>query len=248
MALRTLRPSSALHLHLRLPTAARRRAFFTLPTPSLPLSPAPQALTASRTLPHAARPLYELIADIDAYASFLPYCTASRVTAWTTPGGGGGGAQGDAGRRWPARGALTVGWGPATVSYVSRVYCTPYSSVEAVSGAPTAAEAARGYGSERDGRIGPAGEAVAGEDDGVFKSLVTRWDVIPGGGPRESGLSTSEGARERTTIKLCIRYQFANPVYQLSAGQFANEVAGKMIEAFEARARKILGSGSARSV
>ena len=128
------------------------------------------------------------------------------------------------------------------MSYVSRVYCTPYSSVEAVSGAPTAVEVAAGYRPDQDIHAAGPGARKAAADDGVFESLVTRWDVIPAGEP--SGLaSVSQGGGEQwTSVKLSIWYQFANPMYQISAGKFADEVAGRMIEAFEARAKKILGS------
>jgi len=242
-----LRPVS--DSRLRPTRTPSRRSFFTLPTPPLPLSPASQTLTVSRILPYATRPLYGLIANIDAYACFLPYCVASRVTAWapatasdtpTVPG---------AESRWPSRGALTVGWGPATVSYVSRVYCTPYSSVEAVSGAPTAAETAAGYRPDQDKHVGgPGTTGVEVEvDDGVFESLITRWDVTPADRTPGPAIPSQGGEERWSVVKLSIRYRFANPVYQLSASRLAGEVAGTMIEAFETRAKKMLGRHESRS-
>ncbi|CAG9943168.1 unnamed protein product, partial [Clonostachys rosea f. rosea IK726] len=42
-----------------------------------------QTLTATRILPYSRDPLYSLIADVDDYSSFVPYCSRSRVTHWT---------------------------------------------------------------------------------------------------------------------------------------------------------------------
>jgi len=41
-------------------------------------------------------------------------------------------------------------------------------------------------------------------------------------------------------VALKIRYLFANPLYQVATEQFADQIAGVMIEAFEARAMRVL--------
>ncbi|POR33337.1 Coenzyme Q-binding protein coq10, mitochondrial [Tolypocladium paradoxum] len=125
----------------------RRRSFFSLPGGG----DATQRLAATRTLPYARDPLYELIADVDSYHRFVPYCSLSRVTHWAPPD--------PRGRRWPARADLHVGWGGFSEAFSSRLRCVPGVSVEAVSGDPTAAGA----------------EAASA----VFRSLVTRWSLEP---------------------------------------------------------------------
>ncbi|RDA86558.1 hypothetical protein CP532_1914 [Ophiocordyceps camponoti-leonardi (nom. inval.)] len=85
----------------------------------------PQHLAASRTLPYASEPLYEIIADVDSYQSFVPYCNHSRVTSWSEPDA--------SGRRWPALADLHVGWGRFEEVFTSRLRCLPGVSVEAVS-------------------------------------------------------------------------------------------------------------------
>lgn len=97
-----------------------RRPFITLP------GTAPQTLTATRTIPHPPLPLYELIADINSYATFVPYCSSSTVTAWSPPD--------ENNRRWPTLATLRVGWGGFEESFTSKVTCVPSSLVEARSG------------------------------------------------------------------------------------------------------------------
>ncbi|EQK98054.1 hypothetical protein G6O67_004056 [Ophiocordyceps sinensis] len=107
--------------------AAPRRSFFNLPGSNSNGSgdSNTQRLTATRTLPYAPAPLYDLIADVDSYHHFVPYCSRSRVTQWSDP---------DArGRRWPAEADLHVGWGGFTDVFTSRLCCVPGVSVEAFS-------------------------------------------------------------------------------------------------------------------
>lgn len=110
----------------------------------------PLTINVSRTLPYSREKLYDFIVDVDAYSSFLPYCQHSRVTAWSSPGDDARG-----GRAWPTEGELTVGFGPITQSYTSRIVCVPGTSIEALSG--------------KDGAVGGRGNP--------FQSLVTKWTV-----------------------------------------------------------------------
>lgn len=123
-----------------------RRPFFTLPNNN------GQTLTASRTLPYSQDELYKLVADVDSYSQFVPYCAKSRVTQWS--------AADDAGRKWPAVADLHVGWGGLNEEFTSRLHCVPGVSVEAVSG-------------------DPAGTSSSTDASAVFKSLVTRWSLRP---------------------------------------------------------------------
>lgn len=109
----------------------------------------PLTINVSRTLPYSREKLYDLIVDVDAYSSFLPYCQHSRVTAWSEQPD-----VDDTGRAWPTEGDLTVGFGPITQSYTSRIVCVPGRSIEALSGKQEGA---------------PAGSP--------FESLVTKWTV-----------------------------------------------------------------------
>lgn len=101
----------------------QRRPFFSLPGSG---SVSTQHLSATRVLPYALPPVYKLIADVDSYSSFLPYCSSSPVTRWSEPD-----AQG---QRWPIEADLHVGWGGFDEVFSSRLRCVPDQSVEAVSG------------------------------------------------------------------------------------------------------------------
>ncbi|KAJ2964537.1 hypothetical protein NQ176_g10782 [Zarea fungicola] len=142
----SIRASVKSHPPLRYCQGSRphRRPFFTLPSRST------QTLTAARTLPYNQNDLYELVADVDSYSQFVPYCTKSRVTQWSGPDGGG--------RRWPTLADLHVGWGGLNEEFTSRLRCVPGVSVEAVSG-------------------NPAAESTSPDASSVFKSLVTRWSL-----------------------------------------------------------------------
>lgn len=195
----------------------------------------PQTLHARRLLPYPAAQLYSIIADIDSYRFFLPHCTASQVTAWTRPSS-------PETPRWPALADLTVGWGPFTQSYTSRVYCVPGSVVEAVSGAaqttiPASTLRAIGYkvADQDDRETARAGEMGT---SGIFESLVTRWTVQPTASLGDA--QVAEGG-EWTEVSLSIQYRFANPALGFAVGQMADDKVDEMVQAFEDRARRLYG-------
>lgn len=128
-------------------SSIQQRPFFSLPGALNDT----QTLTASRTLPYTPEALYELIADVDSYHQFVPFCSLSKVTQWSS--------EDSAGRRWPTQADLHVGWGGFNEAFTSRLRCVPQISVEAVSGDPS-------------GKGGP-------DASSVFKSLITRWSLQP---------------------------------------------------------------------
>ncbi|KAI0873631.1 hypothetical protein GGS24DRAFT_383886 [Hypoxylon argillaceum] len=209
--------------------------------------PPPQTLTASRRLPYNHAALYALIADIDSYSAFLPYCSVSRVTAWTPPR-----ADPDFGdgRRWPTRADLTAGWGGIEQTYTSRVFCVPGSIVEALSGdgarSGIAPDVLARHGLSDDGPPS-APLSTAGSGEGVFKTLVTRWTVTPvqTGTPAArgegAGALRTGGQPEWSDVNLNIRFQFANPLFGAVSSAIADRIAPVMIEAFVDRAKKVLG-------
>lgn len=196
-------------------TTHSRRPFFTLPDlPSAPL----QTLTASRILPYPAADLYTLISDVDSYSAFVPYCSHSRVTRWTTPPKTSPDDQNS--RPCPAQADLRVGWGGFEETFTSRLRCIPGRSVEAVSDA------------EIDGTGNHPGGAV-------FKTLVTRWTVQP---LQDQDPTAGSAGNTTTQVDLVIRFQFANPLYSAVSAAVSDKLAGVMVEAFEERARRILGA------
>ncbi|KAJ4389385.1 Coenzyme Q-binding protein coq10, mitochondrial [Gnomoniopsis smithogilvyi] len=201
-----LRPLVSLFRHH--PTQAPRRTFFD----GLLRSEKPLAINVTRTIPYPRAKLYDLIVDVDSYSKFLPFCHRSRVTSWTAPDANN--------QRWPTEGELTVGYGPITQSYTSRIVCVPGRSVEALSGTD---------------------EPVAKKDGGKnpFKQLVTRWTVEDAPAPK-----TAVGEeQEWTKVDLDMTMRLEDPFLQIMLSKVTDETATKMIEAFEKRVRDELRQG-----
>ncbi|KAL4952851.1 dehydrase and lipid transport-domain-containing protein [Aspergillus filifer] len=105
-------------------------------------------LTATRTLPFTSEPLFAVISSVESYSQFLPFLTASTVTARDEKTG------------LPSQAFLTVGYGPLSETFTSKVECKPEEGV-----------------------------VEARSDEGIFEYLSTRWELVPeaageGGEPR----------------------------------------------------------------
>lgn len=200
------------------------RSFITLPGTES------QTLTATRILPYKSANLCTLIADVNSYTDFVPYCIDSKVTKWSTPDANG--------VKWPAEADLKVGWGGYEEVFTSRLFCVPGSTVEALSG-----EAVPSIPREDIKHHAATIESPTSANS-VFQSLSTRWTFVPfhykppTGNPRTD--DTTQEAKDRTEVRLAIDFQFTNPIYAALSRAVAPKVAGVMIEAFEARARKVL--------
>jgi coenzyme Q-binding protein COQ10 len=196
-----------------------KRSFITLPGTES------QSLTAARILPYKSSSLYAIIADVDSYKSFIPYCVDSKVTSWSAP---------DAdGRRWPSQADLRVGWGGFEDQFTSRLFCVPGSVVEALSG-----EAVTNLKKSDLAHYASTVTAPA-TANAIFTSLRTCWTVVPFPYKPPTD-NTPLPATDETEVRLTIDFQFSNPVYAALSKAVAPKLAGVMIEAFEDRARKLL--------
>ncbi|KAL1986752.1 hypothetical protein VTN96DRAFT_5617 [Rasamsonia emersonii] len=161
-----------------------------------------RTLRATRTLPFPPAPLFDVIASVESYADFLPFLTASTVTARDPATG------------YPTQAFLTVGYGPFSETFTSRVDCDRDRWV---------VEARSGGGVAEDGK------PVPGADEGLFNYLSTRWELIP----------IKEGEQHKETrVQLEIRFRFQNPLHTAMMSAVEDKVAGVMIEAFERRIRE----------
>ncbi|EKG14666.1 Polyketide cyclase/dehydrase [Macrophomina phaseolina MS6] len=134
---------------------------------------APQRLTATRTLPYPSAAIYNIIADVSSYHTFLPYCQRSEITRWSRP---------DAahGQRWPAEATLAVGWGTISEAFASRVYCVPGRLVEAVGGRTRTRlrpEEVPHHDLPAEGEEEALGRK--GRDREILTHLLTRWALSP---------------------------------------------------------------------
>ncbi|KAI9796025.1 MAG: hypothetical protein M1833_006533 [Piccolia ochrophora] len=221
--------------------ALRPRPGSRRPFVSSPWSSDTQTLHASRVLSYPSSALFHIIADVQSYSSFVPYCQESKVTSWS--------AQDDSGKRWPKEAQLRVGWAGVEEQFTSAVYCVPDSVVEAVGGEaePTIPPRQLSHYAESSAASHSSDTLRRGSDGSVFKYLLTRWSVNPfpfKPPPQESSpqeAHTTLPSREQTDVSLVIEFQFSNPVYATMSKAVAPKVAGMMMEAFENRARAVLG-------
>ncbi|TAQ84668.1 hypothetical protein B7494_g7009 [Chlorociboria aeruginascens] len=201
-----------------------QRSFITLPGTET------QSLTATRILPYSSKSLYTLIADVNSYPSFLPYCQASKVTKWSSPD--------ENGKQWPSEAELKIGWGGIEEIFTSKVFCVPGSIVEALAGEAVTSLPISSLKHHKSTYDTPA------IGNNIFQSLYTRWSVKPfhykppNGQPQTD--MTEHDAREQTEVHLSLDFRFANPIYGTLSKAVAPKVAVIMIEAFEVRARKLL--------
>lgn len=223
----------------------------------------PQLLTATRTLPYPSAAIYNIIADVPQYSSFLPYCQASTVTRWSAP-------DRTTHTRWPSEARLVVGWAGITEAFRSRIYCVPGRVVEAVGGASRTTLAEDDIAHHRvTAAVGGATGAETGTGAGVKEQeqererereqeqaartellthLLTRWTVRPSPYTlstvaEASAQGETARPREQTEVSLAIEFQFANPIYSTLSAGAAPKVAEMMIRAFEERVKSVLEGG-----
>ena len=203
----------------------------------------PSLLTASRTLDYPAKAIYAVISDINSYSTFLPYCQTSEVTTRSSPASDG--------NKYPAEAKLVVGYGDMSETFVSRVYCVPETTVEAVSG-----RAETALNPDDITHHSPRSSSEASTKDTVMSKLITRWTLMPfphkpPPTPEQADKNNSAESEpesiERTQVTLNIEYQFANPVYAALSSAAAPKVADKMIEAFENRVRSVVENSRSQS-
>ncbi|KAE8379407.1 hypothetical protein BDV26DRAFT_259370 [Aspergillus bertholletiae] len=166
-----------------------------------------RTLTATRTLPYTPDSLYRVISSVESYSQFLPFLTASTVT------------HRDPGTGYPTRAFLTVGYGPLSETFTSRVDCDRSRwIVEARSGAK--------FGI--DSKDGQAGGNFPGANEGIFEYLSTKWELVP-----------LESDRAMTKVNLEIQFEFRNQLHAAMMSAVEGQMAGVMIEAFEKRIRDV---------
>ncbi|PGH17861.1 hypothetical protein AJ80_04684 [Polytolypa hystricis UAMH7299] len=202
MSIRSIRPGPLTRL-LNMHTFQQTRPF-TLPSLS---QPTPRVLTASRILPFAPLPLFRTISAIDSYSKFLPFLAESTVTAR------------DPITNYPTRAFLTVGYGPLSETFLSKVEC----------------DVEKWTVGARSGETAFKNEVRDDGGNGLFEYLDTLWRLEP----LEKALA-GKGV-ERTKVELEVRFRFRSALHATMMGAMEGQVAGMMIEAFEKRIREVEG-------
>ncbi|KAL8799095.1 MAG: hypothetical protein Q9182_006158 [Xanthomendoza sp. 2 TL-2023] len=236
--------------HLTKPPITPHRPFTSTLTPL-------QTLTASRILPYPAPALYNLIADIPSYPSFLPYCKSSHITSTSSP-------DPTHNQKWPHTATLHIGWGPYDETFQSRIYCLPHHTLEACAGtaSPTIPPShlphyenplpsSSSTHTSNSAAVEKEETNTSPHEEDLFTSLLTRWKLSefpfkplpPAAQSPQEGHAEANPSHPRTEVTLVIEAKFASAVYSALSQAAAPKVAGMMIEAFERRARSVLGEG-----
>jgi coenzyme Q-binding protein COQ10 len=181
-----------------------------------------RVLTATRNLPYNPTLLFKVISSVESYSQFLPFLTASTVTAR------------DPATSDPTQAFLTVGYGPLSETFTSRVICDREKlTVEAKSGSKYGADPQAGKGASSSSGLSGF---FPGATEGIFEYLSTRWELVPiapveaKGGPL-------------TKVNLEVRFEFRSQMHATLMGAVEGQMAGVMIEAFEKRIREVEGKG-----
>lgn len=172
-----------------------------------------RVLTATRTLPYPPEALFKVISSVESYSQFLPFLTASTVTHRSPETG------------YPTRAFLTVGYGPLSETFTSRVDCNRDKwTVEARSGARFGV----------DSKDGQEGGIFPGANEGIFEYLSTKWELVPLPVP-------GQGGSVQTRVQLEIQFEFRNQFHAAMMSAVEGQMAGVMIAAFEKRIREVEG-------
>jgi len=211
---------------------------------STPLNPERQSLKASRTLSYPASKIFSIISDINSYSTFLPYCSSSTVTSWSS-------AAKPNNKKYPQEAELQIGWAGYSETFRSKVFCVPDTIVEAVCGDAQTTIPHDDLSHYSSDALEPQSTDKATERNGgnaLFSSLLTTWTLrefpykpAPEGQPGPLQGSHEAPSIAQTEVDLSIQVQFASPIYAAMSKAAAPKVAGVLIEAFVKRAREVLG-------
>ena len=142
-----------------------------------------------RVLPHTPQQLFDLVADMEHYSEFLPWCLAVRIKS--------------------REGNKLV----AEVIIGFKMFRERFSSCDVL------------YPPDQD--PGGAGRIDVTYEKGPFRYLNNHWIFEP----HEKGC----------LLDFFIDFEFRSAVMQRLMGGLFNEVAGRMVTAFETRARELYG-------
>ena len=205
---------------------------------------------------YSQKELYHLVADVDSYRHFLPFCHASKVLNASRPNWKSNPGDGPV----ELEAELKVGFLGLEESYVSRVSCNPYESVEV-----------RNITICRPSMplmtyFCPSQQARAATSTPLFKTLITSWRFQPASPtsphpstspkhtltPHVTALSLDDGIHANkaddlsrpTLLTFDIVFAFSNPLHASVSGAFFGRVSRMMVKAFEERCIDVYGLGT----
>ncbi|KAL5527874.1 hypothetical protein ACEPAG_6675 [Sanghuangporus baumii] len=200
-----------------------------------------QRYSKRKILPYSQKQLYKIIADVDNYQHFLPYCTESKVlTKWRV--------NADPDQKVVKQDArLTVGFLAFKESYVSEVTCRPYHSVEAVasSGTPLFRKLVTTWRFQPADPSSPHPVKTGLSEDETGSSTSQPLETAAQADPSTPATPVHPPhSNGPTLISFDLVFAFANPVYAAASAAFFKDVSSMMIEAFEKRCMEVYGPGT----
>ncbi|KAA1090957.1 hypothetical protein PGT21_019090 [Puccinia graminis f. sp. tritici] len=181
----------------------------------------------TKRLPYTKEQLYGVIADVEAYPQFVPFCTGSNVYSVETLGDSSSSERpkDNRARPWLEGGysgeihllqkELSVGFKGIEEKYISHVECRKWDTVKATA-----------------------------SNSKLFKHLTSTWTFKS---PAEisfpqSVLQTNDPSSSNSTyISLHLAFAFASPVHAAISELFWKAVSERMVSSFEARVRQVHG-------
>jgi coenzyme Q-binding protein COQ10 len=139
---------------------------------------------------------------------------------------------------------LTVGFISFRESYVSRVTCKPFESVEVK---------LRFFFSLPGSNFSRSSQAVASSSTPLFKTLTTTWRFQPASSHSSTNPLVEECSPHAqqstmaesgsTVVTLDLAFAFANPLYATVSTAFFGQVSELMVKAFAERCLAVYGPG-----
>lgn len=175
----------------------------------------------TKRLPYSKKQLYTLIADVEEYPKFLPYCLESNVISHKALKGGRATNQvnkdakpwmhgGYAGETHLLKQELVIGFKSFEERYTSQVECRKWEMVKATAG-----------------------------DSPLFKCLTSTWTFRS---PEEiSSKQVPTRLDQSTYVSLQLAFAFASPLHAAVGEYFWKSVSEKMVLAYLTRIEKVYG-------
>ncbi|KAH7105429.1 dehydrase and lipid transport-domain-containing protein [Auriculariales sp. MPI-PUGE-AT-0066] len=218
-------PALAAGARRRLAVSATTRTFFSFPDLTTVFSShTPESDTQSfherKILPYSQQQMYDVVANVDLYHTFLPFCTSSRVLRRASPKTSLEPEQLEA--------ELNVGFMGLSESYVSKVTCRPFESVRATASSSTPLF---------DTLITTWSFQPASSTSPHPTSTAT---LLP---HAESTTPATDDSNAPTLVSFDLVYAFAHPLHAQVSSAFFGQVSKMMIRAFEERCLRLYGPG-----
>ncbi|KAG8716136.1 hypothetical protein FRC11_008617 [Ceratobasidium sp. 423] len=172
-----------------------------------------------KILPYTQRQLYNLVADVNSYHFFLPFCTNSKVLTPPPPGGF------KTDEPYEVEAELEVGFMGMNESYVSSVRCRPWEMVQAIATSSTPLFKHL----ETTWRFQPASASSPHPTNAASPPVSADAESGPNKGP--------------TLLSIDLDYQFINPLHAVVSKAAFERVSGMMVQAFEKRCLEVYGKG-----